>query len=149
MIKIKTYYLLFFTSLILLMLGFLVEEETTTDVNVHDTYFVIANSYFYWFFSILLFFFFTIYFSLDKAKMILFRILYRMHIFGTLISVFGLFFPYSMVFTTSKFPLFDNMQYINNSIVISFFLFLFSQLLFLINIFATLIKRLRLFKSRQ
>lgn len=140
--KFKTYTLLLFASIILFVVGFFVSKESTIDINIHDTYFVIANCHLFWIFSILMFFFFTIYFSFDKGRIILFRALYKIHILGTLISIFFVFFPYNLIFEPTDFPLFDNMQYINVCITVSFLLFIFFQLLFIINIFVSIIKRL-------
>lgn len=146
--KFKAYYLLLIASLTLLMLGFLAGEETF-DINMHDTYFVIAHSYIFLLFFLLLFFFFTIYFSLDKAKMNLIKILYKIHVFGTLISVLGVFFPYSFFFYSTKFSLFDYPGFINICITISFLLFLFLQLLFIINIFVSLINKVKSIRTSK
>jgi heme/copper-type cytochrome/quinol oxidase subunit 1 len=144
----KLYYLFFLASFILLMLCFFYGEETF-DVNVHDTYFVIAHGYMYGLFSILLFFFFTIYITLDKAKVVLFKLLTKIHIFGTLVSILVMFFPYSIAFLFAKFPLSIDFQLVNIFLTIGFLLFLFLQLLFIINIFVSLIKKMRLLRASQ
>lgn len=144
----RAYYLLLFTSLIFLLLG-LFFGEGTLDINVHDTYFVIAHSYIFMLFFLILFFFFTIYFSFDKGKMNLIKILYKIHVFGTLISVLGVFFPYSFFFYSTKFSLFDYPGFINICITISFLLFLFLQLLFIINIFVSLINKVKSIRTSK
>ena len=101
--KFKTYYLLLITSLILIILGFLNGEETF-DINVHDTYFVIANCHLYWLFSSLLFIIFIFYFLLDIAKIKLNKIISKIHIFGTIISITSLLFPYALFSNPKKFP---------------------------------------------
>jgi heme/copper-type cytochrome/quinol oxidase subunit 1 len=119
MIKIKEYFLLFNSSLILLIIGFLVGEETF-DINVHDTYYVIANCHLYWLFSSLLFIIFIFYFLLNIIKIELNRIISKIHIFGTIISIILLIFPYFIFDKTKDFPLYDSFEYINTVLILSF-----------------------------
>jgi heme/copper-type cytochrome/quinol oxidase subunit 1 len=142
MIKIKEYFLLFNSSLILLIIGFLVGEETF-DINVHDTYYVIANCHLYWLFSSLLFIIFIFYFLLNIIKIELNRIISKIHIFGTIISIILLIFPYSLFDNPKEFPLYDSFEYINIVLTVSFLVLLFLQLLFIINIFVSLIKKIK------
>lgn len=146
--KFKAYYLLFITSLILLMLGFLVGEETF-DINIHDTYFVIANSHLYWLFSSLLFITFIFYFLLNITKIKLNKIISKIHIFGTIILIVLLIFPYTLFSNPNEFPLFDSFEYINIVLTISFLILLFLQLLFIINIFVSLIKKVKSFRASK
>lgn len=136
----KNYYLLFLASFLLLLFGFIVKDEMI-DINVYDTYYVILRNHFFWLISIILFLFFMIYLLFDKAKINYGHLFSKVHIFGTLISVLGLLFPYSLIFRTNEFPLNDNLQYINLFITISFLVFLMLQILFIINIFVILTKR--------
>lgn len=138
--KLKNHYLLLIASLILLFLGFLFNEETF-DINVHDTYYIISSNHFYWLISILLFFFFLIYLLFDKAEINFGKLFSKVHIFGTLISVLGLLFPYSLIFSKAEFSLNENLQYINLCMIISILVFLMLQILFIINIFVILTKR--------
>jgi heme/copper-type cytochrome/quinol oxidase subunit 1 len=140
MIKIKEYFLLFNSSLILLIIGFLVGEETF-DINVHDTYYVIANCHLYWLFSSLLFIIFIFYFLLNIIKIELNKIISKIHIFGTIISIILLIFPYFIFDKTKDFPLYDSFEYINTVLILSFLVLLFLQLLFLINIVLSIIKK--------
>jgi heme/copper-type cytochrome/quinol oxidase subunit 1 len=140
MIKIKDYYLLLNSSLILLIIGFLVGEETF-DINVHDTYYVIANCHLYWLFSSLLFIIFIFYFLLNIIKIELNKIISKIHIFGTIISIILLIFPYFIFDKTKDFPLYDSFEYINTVLILSFLVLLFLQLLFLINIVLSIIKK--------
>lgn len=140
--KFKDYYLLFISSAILLIVGLFSNKETTFDVNVHDTYFVVAHSHLYFFFMVVFFWLFTFYWSFEKSKTTLIKILHKIHIYGTLLTVIGLFFPYNFIFSSSDFPLYDDMQYANVCITISFLFFIFFQILFIINIFVSIIKKL-------
>jgi cytochrome c oxidase subunit 1 len=146
--KIRTYYLLLIASLILLILGFLVGEETF-DINIHDIYFVIANCHLYWLFSSLLFIIFIFYFLLDIAKIKLNKIISKIHIFGTIISITSLLFPYTHFSSPKEFSTFDSFEYINIVLTISFLILLFLQLLFIINIFVTLIKKMKSFRASK
>lgn len=117
------------------------KNSNSLDINISDTYYVIVRSHLYWLISFFLFLFFIIYLSFDKAKINFGQLFSEVHIFGTLISVVGLLFPYSLLFGTTEFPLYDNFQYINLSITISILVFLMLQILFIINIFVILTKR--------
>lgn len=142
MIKRKPYTLFLFTSLLLFLIGFLKSDETF-DINVHDTYFVIAQNQLYWLFSLLLFFFFMIYFALEKTKFHWQKRLELIHVYGTIFFSIGMFFSYELVFKSPDFSLFDDYQ--RSNAYRSFFavLFLIAQFLLIINIFVTIIKRLR------
>ena len=146
--KFKAYYLLFISSLIMLILGFFVGRETL-DINLHDTYYVVISNHLYWLISILLFLFFLIYLLFDKAKINFGHIFSKVHILGTLISVLGLLFPYSLIFSKAEFPLYDNSQYINLSMTISILVFLMLQILFVINIFVSLVKKMKSFRASK
>lgn len=147
--RIKNYYVLLLTSFILLMLGFFIVGKKILDINIHDTYFIILYSDLYLLFSIIAFFFFTIYFSLDKGKIVLNDAISKIHIFGTLFSILVLLFPYSLFENPKNFQLYDSFEYINMLLTISFLLFLIFQLLFIINIFVSLIKKMKSLRTSK
>jgi len=140
--KFKDYYLLFISSAILLIAGLISKKESIIDINVHDTYFVLAHRHLCFFFMVVFFLLFTFYWGFEKSKTTLIKILYKIHIYGTILTVIGLFFPYNFIFSSSDFPLYDDMQYVNVCITISFLFFIFFQFLFIINIFVSIIKKL-------
>ncbi len=142
MIKRKPYLLLFFTSLLIFLMG-LIKNEETFDINVHDTYFIVKQNHLYWLFSILLFFFFMIYLTFEKIKLPLFKELTRIHIYGTVIFTIGIFFPYDLIFHSSDFPLYNDYQESNIYRSYNTLFFLIAQVLLIINIFASIIKKLR------
>jgi len=142
MIKRKPYALFLFASLLFFLIGFLKSEETF-DINVHDTYLVIAQHYLYWLFSLLLFFLFMIYFALEKTKFNWLNRLELIHVYGTLLFSIGMFFPYELVFKSPDFSLFDDYQRSNTYRSFFAVLLLIAQFLLIINIFVTIIKRLR------
>jgi len=138
--KRKTYVLFAVVAILFLVAGFFTDKESIIDVNVYDTYFVVAHRILFWLFAIVLFFLFAIYWCLEKAKMELVNMLLIIHVFGSLGSILGIVFPYSLIFDSSRFPVYDDLQYINVCITINVLLFLFFQLLFIINIFVSLIR---------
>lgn len=139
--KLKTYFSFAILSFLFLISGFFLGDKSTLDINVHDTYYVIVYSHLYWLISWCLFVVFTIYLVLDKAKIEL-NLLFRIHVFGTIVSLIGLTFPYEFIFKPSHFPLFDDFLYVNLCLSISALLFLLFQILFIINIFVSIIKKL-------
>lgn len=142
MLKKERYLLLIIGAFLLFILSFLISAANLVDVNVYDTYFVVASKTIYCSFSIFLTFLFMIYWSLDKGKIQMIALLSKIHIHGTLISILGVVFPYSLVLQNSNFPLYDNMLKVNFCTTISALLFLFLQILFIINIFVSIIKKL-------
>lgn len=142
MIKRKPYLLLLFASILLLLTGFIKSSETF-DINIHDTYFVIAQMHLHGLFSLLLFFFFIIYVTMEKIKFPLIKSMREIHIYATLIFLLGMFFPYDLFLQSSNFPLFDDSYKANVYRSFNALFFLIAQVLFIINIFASIIKKLR------
>lgn len=139
MIRRKPYVIFIPIILILVIVGFFTTEETF-DINIHDTYYVISHSYFYFLLAILSFLNFMIYFFFEKFKIELFKSLTFVLISSFLFSMIGFFFPYNLIFSDDKFPLFDNGEKINFYLLLSSFLLIISQFLLILNIFATTIK---------
>ena len=141
MLKRKPYFLLFAIVILFLILGFFVDNKSILDLNVHDTYYIIAHNHLYWLLTIIMFLLLIVYCFLNKLKVNLVVILSKIHIYGTLVSIIGMFFPYSLILKPSNFPLYDDMQNVNLCVSISGLLFLLLQLLFIINIFVAIIKK--------
>lgn len=140
----KLYFLHLVLSIAFLISGFLVTDETL-DINVHDTYYVIAYSHFYYLISIVTLLLFGIYGLFDLLKVKLNKIFSKVHIIGTFFSIIGLCFPYHLIFATPEFPLFDDYEKINLCLTICAILFVLLQIVFLLNILITLIKRVSVF----
>ena len=140
--KRKPHFWLLVASFLFFLSLFFADSESTLDINIHDTYYVIAHGHLYGMLAVVLFFLYTIYWSFDKGKIGLIQMLSKWHIYGTLLSLIGMFFPYHLIFPESGFPPFDNKQNINVCLTVCGLLFLFLQLLFIINIFVSIIKKL-------
>lgn len=147
MLKRKPYLFLLLTSLLLFVIGF-VKSDETFDINIHDTYLVIAKNQLYWLFSLFFFFFFMIYFILEKLRFQWQRLSELIHVYGTVFFTLGMFFPYELIFKSPEFQLFDDYQ--RSNVYRSFFalFFLIAQILLIINIFVTIIKKLRILATQ-
>ncbi len=142
MLKRKPYFLLLFLAILFVLLCLFHSGNSIIDINIYDTYYVMSHCHFYGFMFVIVFTLFTFYWSFEKAKIQLITILSKIHIYGTLILIVGLFFPYSWVFPVSNFPLYDNLENANICLTYVGLLFLFLQILFIINIFVFIIKKL-------
>ncbi len=142
MVKRKPYLLLLFSAILFLVFGFFVSTESILDINVHDTYFIITHPHLCWVLTEVFCGLYLIYLILEKAKISMILLLSKIHIYGTLVSVVGIFFPYSLIFDSSEFPLYDDSQYTNLCLFVCALTFLLFQLLFIINIFVSIIKKL-------
>ena len=148
--KIKAYYLLFPASMIFFVISFLVYYKMTFDVNIYDTYYVISEVDFYLIISFFILFLGLIYFILDKFKIILFSVLKKIHIFGTLFlfSLIIYFNYYNLLEYQSNEFLFDKPDY-NKYMIISIFALITLQFLFIINIVVSLIKKMKSFRASR
>ncbi len=146
----KDYYLLFLTSIFFFVISFLVYYKMTFDINIYDTYYVIREVDFYLINSFFIFFLGLIYFILDKIKIILFTVLKKIHIFGSLFlfSLIIYFNYYNLLEYQSNEFLFDKPDY-NKYMIISIFTLITLQLLFIINIFVSLIKKMKLLRTSK
>jgi hypothetical protein len=140
-LKNRHYFLLLLASILFLVLSLTINKNEMMDINIHDTYYVIT---FRDGFILLCLIFLTaglFYFVFDFFKVLLISILSLIHVYGSLIFI-GLFFYYlHMVNTVEDFPLFDSIDY-NFRIIISLFIFVGLQLLFVFNLFISIIKKL-------
>ncbi|WP_284651674.1 hypothetical protein [Flavobacterium terrisoli] len=148
MIKRKPY-LLLFTEVLVLLSYFIVgnNDDDNFAVNVHDTYFVMSKNDMILFLIVLLSFSGIIYWMMTKFKVAVNMVLANSHIFGTLFLTALLFyFNYQ-----DSLQLFTNVNNIddllnptdyNFYIIITLMLIALLQVLFIINIFVAIIKKL-------
>ncbi|GAA4044429.1 hypothetical protein GCM10022388_07090 [Flavobacterium chungnamense] len=148
--KFKAYYLLFLTSVIFFVISFLVHYKMTFDINIYDTYYVISEVDFYIMNSFFTMMIGLLYFIFEKFKIILFSVLSKVHIFGTIFLFFLIIYfnYYNLLEYQSSEFLFDKPDY-NKYIIISILVLISLQLLFIINIFVSLIKKMKTFRSSK
>lgn len=132
------------TALIILVFTIVFyKPDEALDINVHDTYFVIAYSHFGKLFSFLFAFIGFVYFLSKKIK--LYKFITNAHILisiGCFVAfiVGQLYFNFRILKANSNFPLFDDLSSETTFFSILILLFVFAQLIFLINLFLSLTK---------
>ncbi len=133
----KKPHLVFFLSIPIIMLIGVLNGYSTLDINIHDTYFVVAHLHLAILISILFGIIGCTYWAIQKANGKLSKWLNLIHIvltIGGLVAIFTvppLLFAYN---TESNFPLYDNLILKNLILISMFFLMMFGQLIYLINI---------------
>ncbi len=147
LIKIKTYNLFWLVALIILMIGLIQDhfEDNTFDINIHDTYFVIAHLHFAIFLSLTYYLIGLGYWIVQKAmKRKLINVLTIIHsaILNGSFLVYWLVIGYSKAFLETPFPLFDNYQLINQTLVIlTILILLIGQPIYIINLTIGIFKK--------
>ncbi|MBF4473792.1 cbb3-type cytochrome c oxidase subunit I [Flavobacterium sp. HJJ] len=145
--KIKTYNLFWLVALIILVIGLIQtkNEDTTFDINIHDTYFVIAHFYFALFLSLTYYLIGLGYWVVQKAmKRKLINVLTIIHsvILNGSFLVYWLVIGYSKAFLNTPFPLFDNYQLINQTLVVlTILILLIGQPIYIINLVIGIFKK--------
>lgn len=122
--EVKIYHCFWIVSILIVIIGLIKnisEENDVLDINIHDTYFVISN------FDLTLFLSFSYFLNgfgywivQKKLKRNLVKSLTYIHsliLIGGFVS-YWLVLGYSKLFLESPFPLFDNQQIINQTLVI-------------------------------
>ncbi|GGD32352.1 hypothetical protein [Flavobacterium orientale] len=141
LLKNKSYFFLLLASILFLVLSYIGDKNEILDINVHDTYYIISRQHS---FILLCLIFSTtglFYFVFDFFKIKFVSILSLVHVYGSLIFI-GLFFYYlHLVNSVEDFPLFDSIDY-NFRIIVSLLFFAGLQLLFVFNLFISIIKKL-------
>ena len=132
------------TAIIILLFSlFFYKSDKALDINIYDTYYIIAYSHIGKLFSFLYLIAGLIYFLVKKIK--LYRPLIKIHIFISIGSFIAFiightYFSFTTLKVNSNFPLFDDLSSENVFYTIIFVLFIFAQLLFLINLVLSLTK---------
>ena len=134
-----THFWFWSTAIIILILGFIVyDPDKTLDVNVHDTYYVIAHSHLtvitavFYFLSGLPYFIFKL---LKRKPYRVFTVIHLAVMVGGFIAYYIISFIIRAMATKNEFPVFDNTaERLNMLAILSFFLVVLVQPLFLVNI---------------
>lgn len=134
--KFKIHYLFWLVSLIILLIG-LYDMDGTLDINIHDTYFVISRFDIAVILSIVYFIYgFGYWLVQEKFKKRLAKILTITHsviLIGSFITYWIVIY-YTRLFATNDFPLFDNYQTINITLVTSSILCIIALPIYIINL---------------
>lgn len=122
--EVKIYHCFWIVSILIVIIGLiknLSSDDDVLDINIHDTYYVISNLDLTLFLSILYFLNgFGYWIVQKKLKRNLVKSLTYIHsliLIGGFIS-YWLVLVYSKLFLESPFPLFDNQEIINQTLVI-------------------------------
>lgn len=138
LLKNKSYFLLLLVAILFLILSFIGDKNETFVINVHDTYYVITFQHAYILLCLLLFSTGLINLLFNFFQIQIITILSLIHIYGSLIFI-GLFFYYLGKINSSS--IFDSIDY-NLRTIISLLIFAGLQLLFILNLFISIIKKL-------
>jgi heme/copper-type cytochrome/quinol oxidase subunit 1 len=134
--KIKIHYYFYLVSLITLLLG-VTDIDGTLDINVHDTYFVISHFdvgivlcvvYFIYGFG-----YWLVQEKLRKKLVKALTILHSVFLIGSFLGYWIVIF-YNRLFAQNNFPLFDDYQTINITLVICTILCLIAFPIYVINL---------------
>jgi heme/copper-type cytochrome/quinol oxidase subunit 1 len=129
---------LLLAAITFLILSFTVDKKETLDINVHDTYYVITFQHAYILLCLIFFITGLIYLIFNFFEIQFISILSLIHIYGSMIFL-GMFFYYLGKINSSS--IFDSIDY-NLRTIISLFIFAGLQLLFVFNLFISIIKKL-------
>ncbi len=145
MTKETPYFFLIFTAITLFVIRFFVGKKNNLSVNVGDTYFVASLKDGITLFVILLLFFGILYWLLAYYNFSMNPIMSNIHIFGTVIlSFLFFFFNYKNIQKLNQKPVFtqilNSVDY-NSYLIFCLMAIIFLQFLFIINIFASLLKK--------
>lgn len=143
MLKRKSYLSLFFVGLFLLSYSFIFSSVENLDINIKDTYYVITSMHFYQFYSVLLLLLGLIYLIFDRIKIQLNYLLSLIHIYGTMILfLFMIYFNYmnSLEYQPVDVKYVFNPTDYNLYLIETLLAIIILQLLFIINIFVSIIK---------
>ncbi len=140
--KNKSYYLFFLTVVIFSIFQFFSNNENNLDVNIHDIYFVFGRADLYLLFAVFNLFLGLIYLIFQLSKVMMFKNLSQIHVYGTLLTQL-LFFYFDYKNSIDEgFTIFDGTDY-NAKMVNILIVIILLQMLLIINIFASLIKKIQ------
>ena len=132
-----------FVSFFFLLLSFFYNNDEIIDINIHDTYFIIQNSHLYALLTVTYCFLGFIYYIFNLLKIRLFSNLTNIHSILTL-GIVPVYFLGHFILKSQKqpkFPLFDDSNKLEWFIMILASMFLFSQIVMVVNIILSLLKK--------
>ena len=145
--RLRVYHYFWLNSLLILVIGFYIQNlpDSTLDINIHDTYYVIEQIHLAILLAVFYFINGTGYWFVEKIlKKRLLNILSIIHcviLFGSFIC-YWLVYIYSKLIPSEPFPLFDNYELINKTLLILFVLIVFIGLpIYLINLLTGILRK--------
>jgi len=153
MIRRKPYILLFIFELILLIYSLLRKNNNSLTINIHDVYYVIREIDLLILVISFVTFFSMVYLLFDFVKFKMILILSKIHVYGTTL----MFLFFYILYYKMQIPVIPDKNFIfanypkdyNFFIFIILLLIIFLQLLFLINIIVSLIKKAKSFRASR
>lgn len=143
-LKNKNYSLLLLVSIMFLILYFNEHINENLVLNIHDTYYVIKSKHAFVLFGSIFFFAGFFYSIFDFFKIQLFPVLSLIHVYGSLIFISLIFYYFNIglsLESIKRFDVIDTVDY-NFRIIVSLLFFAGIQLLFVFNLFISIIKKL-------
>lgn len=143
-LKNKYYSLLLLVSIIFLILYFNEHINENLVINIHDTYYVIKSKHAFVLFGSIFFSAGFFYLIFDFLKIQLFPVLSLIHVYGSLIFISLIFYYFNIglsLESIKRFAVIDTVDY-NFRIIVSLLFFAFFQLIFIINLILSIIKKL-------
>jgi len=138
--RLQVYHYFWLTSLLILMIGCYIQNlpDSTLDINFHDTYYVIEQIHLAILLAVFYFLTGSGYLFVEKIlkkKLLNFlTIIHCVILFGSFIC-YWIVYLYSNLIPAEPFPLFDNYELINKTLLISFLIIAFIGLpVYLINL---------------
>lgn len=154
MIKRKPYILFFVITFFLLIYTFVMKKDNISILNIKDTYYVVSNLDFYRIIIILFLFLGFLYIALERMKIVLFTIVSKIHVILTILLPFlFLYLDYKESLPIPEIANFGQIMCYGNDYNFYKFLLILAlvllQLLFIINIFVALIKKMKSFRASK
>lgn len=147
MLNKRPYLLFFIFALLLYACSFITANERALDINIADTYYITREKELLLFFSLFLLFLGALYLLMDLFRFPMVLLLSKIHVYGTLLFSLVFAFYYWKVqipdlperyYTITSFPEDGNFKVLTTLLLI-----IFIQILFIINIFVSITKRIK------
>jgi|GEM_PF-2950586 len=151
--KFKAYYFCVAITIVFIVLFFLINTDAKFVLNIHDTYYVAAVNHI----VLLLFYLFgiisIIYFLLDFIKVDLSKVNIWIHVLGSMLSIASFFYinylSNELPSQVKEFEYWQNIPDYNLYFFVVILILIALQFFFIINIFVSLIKKMKSFRASK
>ena len=137
----KSYYLFFTVTLFFSVLMFFSNNQNCSSLNIHATYIVVGNADLYFFFMVFNLLLASVYLMIEQFQIKLHQLFCNIHTYTTLVLQLIFFFYNYKNNTENQFNIFETVDY-NTRLMLVLLMIIMIQILLIINIFVSLIKRL-------